>query len=676
MSIVDVNNIMCNKFLARILQGSLISTLIQSLLIFISGCGGGGGGGVAAPIAPVYVPVTVLKELNQYTFGEGITSPYKIVRNKKAEGQFLAINGGGESGGTGYLYVVDAETFEMVGTPLKIGNNPSDIQWYQDYLLVSCRGSSEVYFIDVDKWTVVDVAATVASPISIAVLPGNKFAIVSIVENIMELYSTAAGRIQKILEKDMGDVSYRVLPDPSGNYLYVNHVGGNVLKVVSSTLRIIQQYATGNTPSFGSLIKNNHLLATDREGYIHNINLETGQIQSLDLCIPLGLNRNSLPLRGIEPTDIIGIGNNKVLIVNSRQNSVVLTLEVNGTLKSSADAIFGGGSYAEYLEEMQLLMMTRPSMDVVARYNEINADSLVARPSETRISTGVRIKSAAGINGESGVSIVVMDSAGIAWIFNHGSGETKYLEPPAGYKWDYSVNVDDNGNGKFAVAARSVNTNENIIVIFDADGQELDRRVLTINKQLYSIDFVDDIICVVSRLYGQVEIVDLTTFSTTYFSLAHARPRQSTFTQNSEWVVVHDTNPDIGYSYNYQGRVRFFNFDMTGWASDIQTLNDGKIAISSFSPGYIYGIVPSNNTRAWSKALSFSKVEKIVVDPRNNIWAISPTSGQAAYLNVSTMNIELNISIPNVIDIIPDLANDVLWAVTEDKLILYSASSE
>lgn len=652
------------------IAASLSLPLVMISMVLTGGCGGGGPVAPAAALLPeiVYPQAVSKKEISS---GSGIISPYKILDKKSPDGNLLVINGGGETGGAGYLYQVDAETFEENNTRISVGMNPSDIIWVGDRIVISCRGNDKLYLVDVNEWRVIDSANTVASPTSLAALPGNRFVVTGAISYVMEMYDVTYGGFKKTVSASSSESVFHIVADKTGAFLYGNiPSNGSVRKFNATTLTAVSEYYVGGSPSYGSVVINNHLYVTDRDGYIRDVNLQTGAIKSLDLAIPLSLNRKDLPVRGIDPMDLIKMDDHKMLVVNNRQKSVILTIAGDGELQTATSfPLLSGGTYGEYIAASNRAYITKTPRDSVVKYENLAAESV---PSETIITTGRRIRSSVLLNHDGEQYMAIMSSNGALRITNLSTGAENTVEPPTGFSWHSEVKLSAWNGDRFAVLAIDGAHSIFEAIVFDALGTELFNKTLLNRNSVFSIKFTGDEIIVVSRMFNKVEVVRVENGASTEYVLGHQRPREAVAFENGDWAVVHDTNPDIGYTYYHNNRATYFPLDINGWPSDVLALNEKSIIISSFTTGRLLCLAPDSNRLIWETFLPFSKVDRLVPNSSGSFWAVSQSSGAVAKVDISNQRIMQSINVPSAIDVLPDYSNDGFWIVTEDKFIQYA----
>lgn len=606
--------------------------------------------------------------------GEGIISPYKII-GYGDDSRMLLITGGGENFGKGALHLIDSSTLKDISSPLPLGVNPSDIAWLGEYLIVACRGSDELLLVDVNGWFVVNRYPTVSQPISVAVLPNGMFGVVSVYNadrEKMQLLRVSNGAIEKLAEVVLPGSAYKVTAGSDGRYFYVN-IGtgeGKIIELNADDLSTSRVFPTGNSPSFGSLVLDGHLIATDTNGYIYNIDLNDGSIQKIDLAISLGLDRAALPVRGIYPMDIIQIGPNLLFVINNRQDSVLLNFN-SGELQTIPVAKFPLGAYGTYLDGRNEVYMTRNVANMLVRIKFTDPLPGTAHTVEN-FTTGTSIKSALRLNSRGLSMLVALDSAGNLHVINEATLAETVLPAPVELTWDVALPLQEGPDGTLVLVAVQKTDGKRRLIRISLDGAIISDYPVNIENPVFSLRTSGSLALLIGRLQGEVEVIDLSAGSVYRGKLSHTRPRAGIVFPDGEWLVVHDTNPDFGYTLgSISGGELFSPYAGSGWLSDVIEMDDGTVVASDFT-GELTRINRIDLRRIDSVLLSAKHIIGLFKDGDKDFWAVSTIEGAAQHVLFEQKKIDVQVDADNMQAVLPAPEQNKIWAVTDKDLLSFS----
>jgi hypothetical protein len=601
-----------------------------------------------------------------FEIGSGILFPQRIVADQSHPGHILVLTGSGEYNGEAWLYRLDAQTLTPIGDPLRVGENGSDVTWVGSYLVVASRGSSELYLVDPLNWSVLDHVPTIAEPISLAALPGERVAVASIRSDEVQSLKVENNRLVLLRSQKIDGIAYDVTATPDGQQLFVNlPVSQSIIVLDANTLQKIRTYAVGGAPSYGGLMFNGHYVATDRDGYIHFISLETGEATRVDLAVLLQLDRNDLPIRGIDPKELIQVDAQHLLVVNDRQDSILLRVDFDGghVLTPTVVARGHGAASGAYLGDRGEVLLTQPSNHQIDRIlvDPVPANGVL---SASRIRVGVGITNAVRVQTPSGPLVVVVLSDDTLHIINEQTGQMRRVDAPAGFSFGASlpIQADDAGNLLSVVFGQA---DQWRLLRMTADGVKISDYPIALG-QVFSLATRGDHAIVVDRLAGQVQSFNLATGATSVVTLARTRPREGVVFADGSWLVIHDTNPDIGVSVHRDGVTTFSPYSYKGrWLIEVTDLGEGRVLLADFG-GKLVEFDARSGTYGSAVELPFDQLT-YAVSQGNQVWAISATHGQVAVLDADTLTIEDVFNFDGAQSVLP-MSGDAGWLLTGKQL--------
>lgn len=598
------------------------------------------------------------------TIEGGVQYPFKVLSDPTQPNALLAITGSGESGGTGYLYRLDASTLQPLGQPLNVGTNASDLKMVGQHLVVASRGSSDLHSIDLVKWKVADRIVTVKEAMSIAPLPNNHFAVVGIQSERIQLLSLAPnGKFTLVREASIGGVSYDVTASPDGSRLYVNLPNASAVAVLdANTLNTVRTYNTGGSPSYGGLAVGNYYLATDRDGFIRVINTTTHVITSINIAPLLGLDPATVPLRGIDPKDFLVVGPNRMLLVNDRQDSVLLDLDLAGPTPSVT--VLGkttGSASGTYLPATSEAILVQPSLH---RINRVRLDQPGLPITRVLVGIGlgasVRWAQAAG-----GPAVAVLTSQHKLMLIDEQTRQVREFIAPRGFSFAASSPLTIDGDGNLVTVAYATNRTWRLVRI-NPQGQVVGAYAIQLDGSVYSMQVSGQHAQLVDRLNSQVQIVNFASGDSTKTVLARTRARSGFVFGDGSWLVVHDTNPDIGVSLSRGGVTEFFAAPVgVRWFSDAVQLDAQRAVLAGFG-GKLAIFNAQTKSYGSIVSLPFDGVTNVYLHG-NTIYAISPTAGKVAVVDATTFALRDVWSVTDVVGLAP--APGGAWVITNSAVI-------
>ncbi|MGB9430496.1 MAG: hypothetical protein WCC11_11590, partial [Gammaproteobacteria bacterium] len=608
--------------------------------------------------------------------GKGTIAPYKMLVRPGTQGtELLIITGQGESFGMSVLHLVDYKTLKDKRPDLNLcGNASSFIVPSADFAVVVCRGSKELVVVDLVRWRVAAQLQLNFAPIAVAMITRDRVAVSSVFDGevcLIAVHIDAAGILRC---KDVRLQSYALAADPARHVIYDTVPDFGIFVLDDRTLDILKAVPVKGTPSFGAVVWNSKLLFTDREGYLWIMDA-SGRLQSLDLTAILGLDRTKLPPRGIDPTDILPLDHHHITVVSGRQNSIVLTVQGKfPRLRFSRLSFLPSGIYGIFDRLQATVFITIPSSNkIVSVWMPIPLISGLYWKTQ-KFTVGDIIEYAVHLDHQGMGMVATIDSDNnLTLVTYHGvlaaqSIRLKDFRPigPLTSGPDNTLLVIGNYHGDYS------------LLQINLDGQLLQHYALTEFNSIFSISRRGRHVLLVDRLAGKFGILDLDSGKLVIQDSVYARPRAGLLFNDRRMMLIHDTNPNIGYSLWRDGKMSGFVSTawLAGYPTDIATV-DGRVAVISFFGGNIINVNPVNNDILHHVSMPDEHLMSLSVCTAGAMWANSSDFDASDYFiaNEGVLEAAGRISIPGLDYIFPlqsthcaPEAGVLLWAVTDKNV--------
>lgn len=597
----------------------------------------------------------------------GVLNPYKVIPIPHQPAAWI-LSGQGEYGGMGYLYLLDALQFRLKVPPLAVCINPGDSKLIGRWLLIACRGSDEIVTVDTDRWQVVDRQPTVSQPISLATWGRpDEVAVVGRRRAQLAVWRiTATGNLvsQRVIE--LPEVPYTIVADSMARRAYLLNPRGNVAEFDTASDALLRRIEVGGEPSFGGLVVDDHLLYTDRNGFLGEVDLEKWQARRIPLAPLLGLEPAAIPLRGIEPMDVLQLGGNQIAVICNRQDGLILKRAGDGEWR--IERTMPAGAYGAVVGDA--LWITRPQR------NRIVEIPLQKNLPPKYHQTGISITATQRLDTPTGTVIFYVDSMGTLHR-RASNGDTTLISPPAKFTWLIDVPLVTTGNPPRILLPAFDAEGHLAIVALRANGQMEATYTTSLPALGARLAATNDRALLINRLNGTGAIVDFANGSTTAFNFDHSRPRVAVLQPNANWQVFHDTNPDIGWSDGHLDILGNFTplrspGDIRGWPVDALALSNGVLAA-----GFDGGLAVFQKTQGRRLHISrrirlplthIGSLARDRVDDK--VWVSSKTDGRTPLLVLGNQPaINIIVALENVTQILPaNTSTGRVLAVTDREM--------
>ncbi len=602
------------------MTGVLARVMLLSVLAFAGACGGG-----SSSRPPPTNPVITLTPEAKVDVGSGLISPYKLIALTGSADSLLVVTGRGETFSEGRLHLVDPVTLADLRAPLDIGINGADVVVSGQRAVVVSRGARRASLIDLVNWQVLHRLSLDFGASSIDLLAGGDVVVASAVNGIVAVLGTAGDQLVEKRRVDLSAQAYDVVSDPTRDTIYVIQPREGVEVLNAGDLSRRSRIRLPGEPGRGAALWGDYLLVSNRDGFLHVIDRQTESVQTIDLADELGLDRSQLPLRGIDPGEILVLGPDRVVVANSRQPSLVFGSAPGSVIPLKTVARVPGGQSMGYFPTSRQLLTAQPSISRIMSTTVIDPPVPGATLSSSGRTTGTELVSWSAIPNESR-QIAAFDSSGSIRVIDDQARVTAVLSAQSGQSWRGPFEVTEGG---FAV----VGTNSSrAATLFVTDLAGVPQQAMAIAlRDVFSLAARGNEVVAVGRLTGQLQIFDLGSGTSQLLDLSRDRPRLAIGLGNS-WAVAHDTNPDIGVTLVSNGsEQRFESFD--DWFTALVRVDASRAVTASF-----YGAVASVDDAGHLTAVRRTGVIS-VSDARaglpGTIWITSESLGISQRLRAS-----------------------------------------
>ncbi|MEO2047137.1 MAG: hypothetical protein ABGX16_11250, partial [Pirellulales bacterium] len=596
--------------------------------------------------------------------GSGIVHPLKLLPDPSDPSRVLAITGQGESGGNSWFYALNISSLEPVAEPLRVGSNASDFAWIGNNLIaVTARGSNELYLVDVSTWQIIDHLEVMEEPIAVTSVSNNQMIIASIRKKQLQVIGLDGGALVLKRTIEMPGTAYTLKFDSSRERIYVNHPSLQTISEIDFVSgNLLAQYLVGGEPSYAGILVDNYYVATNRLGTLNFINRSTGEEHTLDLAIALGLDRAELPVRGIEPIDLIVLDPLHFVVINNRQDSLLFTFNPFSTEfePPQVAARFAGAAHGMHLPQSGDLLMTVPSINRIDRAI-ITTQETGFHVSVQQNIVGVAPRTAVRIGSGPEATIAVVTTDHKLHLINEFRREMETFSVLNGYKvsaWR-PMAADDNG----------------ILWLIVNDGTE--RRLLGLSidgtvvfdfasnlQSPFSIQAGEGFVIVIDRVNQQVQQYDLVSATAEVITLAQQRPRHADILTHDQRILIHDTNPDIGVTIDENGQFSFHPHTAGRWLTSLDHDENERVFLLDYNGSVFQFDLDNQSIQHWTDLPHDRTMEMKYHDFQ--IWVVSPSFGSVVIVNSSDATLQTLWSGLDSYDVLPSEGG--AWLVSSSGL--------
>jgi len=602
---------------------------LNALVLGLSGCGGGAGGGATGGQPPPQVPDLTITVAASVEVGQGLISPYRIAGDEQRDDRMFVLTGRGETFSEGRLHAVEPAGLKDLAPPIDIGINGADFAQDATYLVVAVRGSNRIVLVDTVGWKTRDSLTLDFPPIAVAPLGAGEFAVASATTGALVIVRRAGERLEIARRTSLGTFAYDVVADPSAQRIYVSMPLRGVDVLDAQSLKTLLTVRLAGEASRGILVWRDYVVVSNRDGYLHFLSNDGATVQTLDVAVALGLDRATLAARGIDCGDVLDVGGGRLVVINNRQDSLLLEASPGGEVPVRVLARLGGGAFGAYRISERTLYVTLPGVNAVDKVVLPAQVQPAARLKESRLVTGSEIVDVAPLPGATAAA-AAMQSSGAIGIFDSSAIQLAEFRPPVGETWVPPL-ITASTRGLLFVSRRSSGAEE--LLYLDRQGAVVGRFPINIGPVFAAVES-DGTAMLISRINRKVQFFDLATGQTQSLRLQHDRPRLAARLGADSWVVLHDTTPDIGVTLLRMGQEAAFDpFD--DWFSGVVGATRRGVVTASFNGSL--GIINSVGRLGNVRRTGIGSLSDLRIGNNDTIWATAENSGLAYRIRLSDM---------------------------------------
>lgn len=591
--------------------------------------------------------------MRSFDVPRSVPPPFAIALS--ADGHIAYVGcGGGESFPGGGISAVDVSTGELVHPWLPTGRNCTALARVGDFLVAAWRGSSELTVVDVRSWQVVDGRRLGFLPFD-AVAIGDDVIVIGHGPPggaIARFRIGPEGRLQTVGEERIDQAPYRVFA--KGKAAIVTCPPAGVVRWVLPDGQPGARHAVPGAPLAIAGWSGDSVVIASQDGQLHVVSESRGLLRTIDIAPLLGLDRASLPLRLLDPTTLITMPGERIVVGMYRVPAPVIELPGDGAPRLLARVPIG--------VRMALGPDESGSGELLLTRREGGVLGVTLRSTPVGVTVG-RERSLCGTAFPTGWSPIAADAGPDVAIRRSDDPERLMLafEDDRSRAWLTAGRIGDAlapaaGGGLYAACQAGVDWR--LVGIGGAtlpDGPSLERapfRIVPWSGGFLAID-----------RFGR----QATRFASGEFTTLQAprsRPRSAARLVDGRWIVIHDTHPDCGCSLlDGTTWTQFAGLGIPGWPSAIVTAPSGTSAYVSFFPGWL-AEVDASLAVIRKRRLPIASVFEMHIDGTGRIALTSENESTGLLLRDFGAEPEV-FRVPGLLDLIPvDRPAGALQAVT------------
>jgi hypothetical protein len=555
------------------------------------------------------------------TVGHGLLSPYRALLSARGDLLYVA-TGGGEAYPEGYLHALDAITLAEAREPIEVGRNVSDMLALQGHLLLASRGEGTLTLVDPVLWRVLDRIELGFSPIALAALPGGVAVVGSIDSTDLVAVAEVNGKLVIRRRAQAVDIANDLTATQDGSTVYVASPNAGIVSYDANTLSLQRVTPVPNRDlGKGIIVWHGYVVSVGQDGYIYFVDRTTNGVTTVDVAPDLGLTRAGLPARAIDCTQVIDLGDDRLAVITDRQQSLVYQVGPSG-LSTTLIGLMPAGAFGTFDALRDRLNITVPLANAIVGVALTQTTAHSRELAAQRTVLGVGIAAAQLLGGES-PAVAALDSLGAVHILGQSAADDRLVVPPAGAGWVAPFVASPDGTfGLIEVAGGR----SSALVLLDREGQKTAEYPVTL-PSIYSFAFGDTELAVVSRLSHELLFIDKLTGKSESIVLRHDRPRLAVYAGGDDWLVFHDTTPDIGVTHVHNHVESGFT-PMHDWV--VGALRVAKEAVIAASFDGTMSIVSADGTVSAARhSAALRGVTDLEYGDGYNVWITSSDLGAA-----------------------------------------------
>lgn len=598
---------------------SVAAMLVAPLIMVLSAAASARAEGISLPSG------WASSSESRATRPDSVISPCVTALSPDGRVAFCA-GSGGESFAGGGVWGCSVADGRQVGSLPGVGRNCCALRiagLAGQVLLAAWRGSCEITTIDVHDWRVIGGSRLDFVPMD-AVTDGDRAWVVGFTqqgEGVVASFGIEGGVAVPGSTRRLAHAVHRAALVEG--MLVVSQPSGSCIEWVDpQTLDVRAHHAVAGTPVAVAGSRSDVLVAT-REGEFLEVGFAGGVRRRTDLALAFGIDPAARVLRDLDPTDVIPLGDDRAIIGTYRVDGFVIERTSDGVRPLRRVPGAARHTLAGVAEGTVTMLL--------GRRNRLEIGSIDLRggtPDVVRTLAAADAVTAWATPSGSGVRAAAVTSA---------ADRVKLLSPDPLQRQDWPVRIPGSRIAALApgpegqvlaVLRRAEGAYE--IASFPSEGA-VPAAPLPEARAPSWIGWSGGRALVIDRLLGTAWIS--APEGVQALPSPRSRPRAAAPLLDGSWIVIHDTNPDIGCSRILGGAwERFMPLKgIKGWPSAIASAADGRSALFVTFGGSLCEVGDDLRVRRL-RNLGLVGASSIEVDSSGRIGVVSENAGAGMLL--------------------------------------------
>jgi hypothetical protein len=377
------------------------------------------------------------------------------------------------------------------------------------------------------------------------------------------------------------------------------------------------------------------------------------------LCVALGLDPAKVGVRGIEPTDLILLSSSRLVVINNRQDSLLLEMDFDAPFQTPRVLTrFKGAAFGAAVSPTEILVTT-PTLNRISRVTLAQVEGQVTATLTLNVVNSIPV-TAVRIGDGGAATLAVLMSDHRLLLISELTGESYSFNTINGHSisaW-HPMAADEHGRLWLVVGVT-----ERRLIGLSPDGTVLHDFASDLVSP-FSIDAAHGQVLVIDRNSQRIQHVDVATGMSETMKLPHQRPRNAQILGPTEWLIIHDTNPHVGITHFRDGKRSYEAYTGGRWLSDLALDALGRSLVLDFNGSVVQYDVSKRAFRPAARLPIDGTVKLKYYD--DHLWVVSPADSAVAIMKQGATGDVTLWSDTRAVDVIP--SNGGAWLVTESGL--------
>ena len=531
--------------------------------------------------------------------------------------------GDGEAYPEGYLHALDAATLAETRAPIEVGRNVSDMLAFGADLLIASRGDGTLALVDPVQWQELDRIQLGFAPIALATLPTGEAVVGGLNSTQLVVVGTQAGKLVLHSRSNTPGVTNALVATADGSALYVASPNVGIISYDPSTMKRQAVIGIPNNDLAKSIIVwNDYVVSVGQNGYVYFVSRTSNALTTVDVAPDLGLSRANLAARAIDCTQVMDLGGGRLAVITDRQQSLVYQVDPSGP-STTLIGLMPGGAFGTFDAARGDLFLTVPLANALITVPSVATAAPSRDFSARRTTLGVGV-AGAQILGGTAPAVAALDSLGAIHILGTNGAQDRLLQGPPGSAWTVPFVASPDGTLMGIIEVRSKTTPA--VALLDRNGQNVAEYPVAL-PSVFNLAFGDAELALVSRLQHQIQFIDTTTGQSDSIVLRHGRPRLLAYMGGGDWLVFHDTAPDIGITRVHNHAEAGFT-PLGDWVVHSLMLAENRLLAAAFD-GTLSIVSPGAGVSGVRRDAALHGLTDLEYGSGSHVWVTSSDAGAA-----------------------------------------------